>query len=484
MWGQVSAVYGLGMGARWARPVAAATVVALVTAGLTGCGRQVSGPSLVLQLASGDKATDDTAPAILHFADEVDRRSGGTIRIDPVWRVAEGKRLSDQLTAGLVADGTYELGTVPGRAFDDLGVDSLRALSAPFLLTGGAALDAVLSSPIREELLAGLPRAGVVGLDILPDALRHPFGFVSPMVALADYHHALIVTPYSRTGSRLFHELGADVTEYPRPGPPRGGVESQFSRAPAGANYATGNVTFFPRTDVLVADQDVRNRLRDDQWAVLVAAAADTREWQGAQQPSDFEAAADFCARGGKIVAASDTEIAELAQGAAPVTGWLRQDPATRRLLDEIARIVRETPAESPITGCPGRVEDPSTSLDGVYRARVPIGTLLRAGATQIQAQENSGRWTWTLDRGTYTFHTRSSRYVNHPDGTGRFTYDGRTLVIVWDSGPEDFSTMTVRVADNGDLHFSAVRESLGDNQLLGEGLFSIPWRRVGDLPD
>jgi len=40
---------------------------------------------------------------------------------------------------------------------------------------------------------------------------------------------------------------------------------AQFSIAPGGVEFATGNVTFFPRTEVVVADEDVRARLRDDQ---------------------------------------------------------------------------------------------------------------------------------------------------------------------------------------------------------------------------
>ena len=168
-----------------ARRAAAALVVAVALVALPACERQVSGPSLVLRLASPEPATQDTGPPIEWFAAEVDRRSGGTIRIEPVWDVAvAGTTGFDQFTAGKVVDGTYELGLVPSRAWDELGVESLRALNAPFLLTSHAALASVLSGSLRAQLMAGLSDAGVVGLDLFPDALRHPFGFDEPLLGV------------------------------------------------------------------------------------------------------------------------------------------------------------------------------------------------------------------------------------------------------------------------------------------------------------
>ena len=89
-----------------ARRAAAALVVAVALVALPACERQVSGPSLVLRLASPEPATQDTGPPIEWFAAEVDRRSGGTIRIEPVWDVAvAGTTGFDQFTAGKVVDG-------------------------------------------------------------------------------------------------------------------------------------------------------------------------------------------------------------------------------------------------------------------------------------------------------------------------------------------------------------------------------------------
>ena len=165
-----------------------ALLIALVAAGLNGCTRQVTGPSLVLRLATPDRRTDATGPQVAHFAEEVSRRSGGSIRIDPVWDVTpDGAHDWDQTVARGVADGTWEMGLVPGRAWDVLGVDSLRALNTPFLITSQAALRSVLDSDLRGDLLAGLPAAGVTGLDLFPDQLRHPFGYDRALLGADDY---------------------------------------------------------------------------------------------------------------------------------------------------------------------------------------------------------------------------------------------------------------------------------------------------------
>ena len=209
-----TAVYVRVMWGRLAARVAGVVVPCATVLLFPGCSSQVSGPVLVLHLASPDKSTDDTAAPIEHFADEVDRRSGGTIRIEPVWDVTpEGVMDWDQVTARTVMDGTYELGLVPSRGFDVLGVKTLRALNTPFLITSQAALETVLDGELRDDLLAGLPDAELVGLDIFPDGLRHPFGYDRPFDDAEDYDGAFIRASTSDTVARLFESLGADVTD-------------------------------------------------------------------------------------------------------------------------------------------------------------------------------------------------------------------------------------------------------------------------------
>ena len=114
------------------------------------------------------------------------------------------------------------------------------------------------------------------------------------------------------------------------------------------------------------------------------------------------------------------------------------------------------------------------TALDGVYRARVRQGTLGTCWVPTRPGYQES--WTWTLEKGTFTFHTESSHYLNKPDGSGRYTYDGDVSRHLLGRGcsttPAPFE---VRLAESGDLHFSDVRERLPENLALGQGLFSSP---------
>jgi TRAP-type C4-dicarboxylate transport system substrate-binding protein len=481
----VPRVYRLRMWAVRAVAVVAA-LLALPMLTTTGCAQQVMGPTLVLRLASPDKATDDTAAPIKHFAAEVDRRSGGAMRIEPVWDVATGRDW-DRVTARSVLDGTNDLGFIPSRVFDQLGVDSLRALNTPFLVTSLAAERAVLESDLRGDLLAGLPDGGMVGLDLFPDGLRHPFGYDRPLLGAADYDGGVIRAARSDTVDRLFAALGASTTDDDE-STHLDGAEQQFSLAPAGAAVATGNVTFFVKMNVLMASRSVAERLRPDQWAVLADAADASRRWQMAHLPSDREAAAAYCRSKGSVVSASDEQVAELRDLAGRVTDWLNGDAATRRMIDRIGKVVADVAPEDPVTSCPSRSGGASTVsdvLDGRYFAHIRRRDLVRAGVTnENQILENTGRLTFTADSGRWTYRTRANHFVSNPVDEGRYEVDGSTFTFFWDEGDGDWTRMTFRKGPDGTLYFSDIVDGHPEDQLLSEGWFGVPWTRLGDLPD
>jgi TRAP-type C4-dicarboxylate transport system substrate-binding protein len=471
---------------RVGRAVAAvAALLALPTLTATGCAQQVTGPSLVLRLASPDKDTDDTAAPIKHFAAEVDRRSGGAIRIEPVWDVATGRDW-DRVTVRSVLDGTNDLGFVPSRVFDELGVDSLRALNTPFLVTSLAAERAVLGSDLRADLLAGLPDAGMVGLDLFPDGLRHPFGYDRPLLGPDDYDGGVIRAARSVTVERLFAALGASTTD--DDSTRHAGAEQQFSLAPAGAGVATGNVTFYVKVNVLMASQAVADRLRPDQWAVLEEAADASRRWQMVHLPSDQEEAAAYCRDKGSVVSASPAQIAQVQDLAGQVTDWLNGDPDTRRMIDRIGRVVADVPSEAPVTACPARSGGTSTVpdvLDGRYAAHIRRRDLVQAGVTnEEEILENTGRMTFTLDSGRWGYRTKANHFVSNPVDRGRYEITGNTFTFFWDAGEGDWTRMTFRKDADGTLHFSDIVDGQPASQALSEGWFGVPWTRLGDLRD
>ena len=81
---------------------------------------------------------------------------------------------ADQKVAGLVQNGKLDLALIPARAWDELGVTSLQALQAPFLVSTEDLVEQVVQSELAGELLAGLDQAGVVGLALLPEGSAPP----------------------------------------------------------------------------------------------------------------------------------------------------------------------------------------------------------------------------------------------------------------------------------------------------------------------
>jgi TRAP-type C4-dicarboxylate transport system substrate-binding protein len=488
-----------GWGGRGYRPVmrarrAATAVVALlaVPIGLTtGCSERVSGPTLVLSIASPDEDDDDTAAPIKHFAAEVDRRSGGTIRIVPAWDVAPPGVLDwDQVAARSVVEGTYALGFVPARVMDLFGVDSLRALNAPFLVTSLDAERAVLEDgDLRADLMAGLPDAGLVGLDLMPDGLRHPFGYDHPVLGAADYEGLLVRTGQSATIDRLFETLGASGTTDDDAAEGLGVAEAQYSRDVQGAGIATSNVTFFPKVNALVAGRAVAERLRADQWDVLLDAADATRTWQSGHLPSDADAAASFCRDKGTIVTASADEVLGLEQRAAAVTEWLSEDPATRSILDRIAGLVADATPETPLSQCPTRTGGAGTGrvssvLDGRYFFHVFRKDLVAAGVTnENDLRENSGRLWMTLRAGRWSFTSKANHYLANPEDDGSYEIAGDVFTFHWDEGDGDWTRMTFRIAEDGSVHFTDILDGHPEGQLLSEGWFGVPWTRLGKKP-
>ena len=414
------------------------------------------------------------------------RRSGGSIRIDPVWDVTpDGAHNWDQTVARGVADGTWDMGLVPGRAWDVLGVDSLRALNTPFLITSEAALQAVLDSDLRGDLLAGLPEAGVTGLDLFPDQLRHPFGYDRALLGADDYTGQSIRAPTSDTVSEVFAALGATTTDDDPDSGTQRGDESSYSLAQG--HIATGNVTLYPKTDTLVIRTAVRHRLRDDQWSLLHEAAAATRDWLFARDPSDQALAAAFCNQGGAIVMATAAQLSGLKQAVAPLVASLRRKPSTGRLIDAIGDLVAGVPAEPSLTSCPHRAPTADDAqldaLNGTYVTTVTEKQLQDAGdLNPDEVRENSGHITYVLDSGQWTAHQVANHYIARPDDTGRYTYHDGLFTFYWDAGPGDWTKARLQVGRGGSIRFRDVVDGDPSKQNLSMGFFR-EWTRIGGLP-
>ena len=81
----------------------------------------------VLTLGTDGTPGDASADYIEHFAADLKRISGGQVTVEIKYRAAgEGVARYDQRIGELVLAGDLDLGLIPTRAFDELGVTSLR----------------------------------------------------------------------------------------------------------------------------------------------------------------------------------------------------------------------------------------------------------------------------------------------------------------------------------------------------------------------
>ena len=145
---------------------------------MTGCAYEMEEDPTVLRLGSSDDGQGPPGDQIEEFARQVETRSGGKLVIEPVWH-AGGQELwdHDQAVARKVVSGELDMALVPSRTWDSEGILSLRALSAPFLVTSSAVLREAAEPELADGMLAGLDEAGLKGLTVLKTTQSGFVGF-------------------------------------------------------------------------------------------------------------------------------------------------------------------------------------------------------------------------------------------------------------------------------------------------------------------
>jgi TRAP-type transport system periplasmic protein len=93
--------------------------------------------------------------------------------------------------------------------FDTLGLNSLRALTAPMLIDSYPLQRAVIASDIPGEMLADLDDVDVTGIAVLADGLRKPIAVDQPLMSPDDYADIRFTALRSRTHADSIRALGA-----------------------------------------------------------------------------------------------------------------------------------------------------------------------------------------------------------------------------------------------------------------------------------
>jgi TRAP-type C4-dicarboxylate transport system substrate-binding protein len=464
-------------------------VLALLLCGLVaGCSShraadKLGGPAgpTVLRLAASDPEAVAESAQARYFAAQVRQLSSGRLRIAVTFDAGgTGAPDGERRTIELVRSGRYDLGWVPTRAWDELGLTSFEALQAPFLITSYPLLGKVLRS-VGPEMLAGLGDRRLVGLGLIPGLLRHPVGIAHPLVALADFDGARVRDFPSRASDALLRALGAVPAHVSNADlglelarSRIDGEEMSLANSPFPAPV-TANVTLFPKVLTLFVSKQAFSRLGKDDQEVLRAAAGRTFAHVSTftlKEGLAFESvlARGYCAVTGRILLATARERAALVRAAAPVYTHLRRDAKTSEWISRIRALKASTPDAAPITvpaSCLGLGTTASAAGRGPVRPpNILNGTYHRvltghgnAHPLVITEVLRDGKWVMNAsrpaDRGTYSIqgHVLTIRLAKH---AMRFRF---------------------RRDPNGTLHLSPILPMESGDRWIMAG---APWIRVG----
>lgn len=343
--GRASAVAAVMLGA----------VAACATNAPTNADKAGGGPQpITLRVASPDPDHATTASSLKYFAAQVEDLSGARIHVQITFNAVGDTQDFEAATIALVRDETFDLGWVGARAWDSQDVSSFDALQAPFLITTYPLLHRVVSSPLAEQMLAGLDKAGFVGLGIYSDQLRHPLGFHRPLRSIHDLAGARIRVPTSVVLDATFRALGAVPVHLGDPSTAIDagaidGADTTISGAlefPLGS-FMTLNITPYAKTITLFASAKRFASLSDTERAILREAAKRALQFDLQQDPEGHDLTA-FCEIGNTVVLADDAELSAMRVATEPVVAGLQRNEGTKAMIGQIEGMADADPPPSP----------------------------------------------------------------------------------------------------------------------------------------
>ena len=346
---------------------------------------------------------------------------------------------TDDAALTALRDDRVDVAVVRADALVDAGATSLAPLQLPLIHSEPAAR-AVAERPVAGSLMATLPKAGLVGLALVPNGLRHPvsYGYV-PLRSPGDYLGGIVNARRGPGGEAIIKALGATPDHSSgeqRAAKVSGGVlraidtSARMSGDVDGAAVITSNVTLYVQFDVVVVRRAAYTALTSSQRDSLAAAvsAAVARSWQVTD--TEAQVLRRWCDEGRQSWLASPEGVAGFARALAPVVDRARSDPSLRPLVESVAAV------DSGFPPAPGMSCHPDVGphgfaprgnqrvLDGVWRLELRAQALVDAG---LPVDQNVGIWTFTVRNGLATVDQPSG-----PDCVSQFTFDGERLSLDW----------------------------------------------------
>ena len=468
---------------QWAA-VAVLAGLALALAACSGSSSDKAGgdeerPPVVLKLAS---ITDDIQPPLQVFAEEVARRSGGTLRIEfePAWR--PGDPNAERGTIEDVKAGKADMAWVGARVFDTLDVTSFQALLAPLLVDSYDLEGRVFESGIPMGMLEGVEELGVVGIGVLPGQMRRLLGVSHPFLQPSDFEGQVIGGAENELSVRTLQALGATLEALPAGGS-LGGLDATEQHLAAiwgnrydkDAEYVTANLNLWPRPLVIFADKEVFASLTSKQQAVLrEAASAAIQGALAASRAEDEEAADLLCRAGLGFAVASQSDLAALRRALEPVYAELTTDPGTKSAIEAITDLKAEIAVSAEAPACTS-TEPPAKASpipDGTYETTLTKADWLKGGVSEEEASRSAGVYSMIFDAGELTILT--------PDGEPGFEASYTLFRDQIEAHENEGYTVTARWSfDDKTLTFTDIRVPGGDATPETVTWASHPWTRV-----
>lgn len=340
---------------RWEILSIAAAAVLLLAGCTDGDVTKAGGGETPITLTLGLPERGDAIPYLPDvrlFAQEVESRSGGGVRVEYELPPLEWRADVELDLARDVSTGRIDLALVPARAFGALGLDGLLALETPGLIRSAAAGVAIERDPLAQRMLATIGD-GRLGLALLFESIRRPAGYGSPLATPADFAGTNIrvsVSPVAAEGVRALgaRPVVADQYAVSPAGETLAGADTAFAWANSLPKDAviTANLVLSAKFNVLVASQSTWDRLSASQRSALTDAAAAVTARD--RSSAETDAALVFCRSGHEAVLADPADVEAVEGLLAPVVADLASDPAVRRDIETIRSIVKDV-ADPPV---------------------------------------------------------------------------------------------------------------------------------------
>jgi TRAP-type C4-dicarboxylate transport system substrate-binding protein len=465
----------------------------------------VSHPVTVVTL----QTPDGSQPDALYFAQDVARRSGGTLKvvINPTTYASTVPANEAKLVAALRA-GRVGFSYQPARDWAAAGLAGFQALDTPFLVTTEQTTEKLATSPVAGALLRQLTPLGLVGLGLIPNEPRQILS-ARPLIAPPDFDgtrlrivdnpetaalvraidaHPVQGVPSTRVGGmlRAGSIVGVETS-------PMYILTNAYERY---ASYLTG-YALFPKFQTIVATRTAWRKLTAPQRAAMRQAAADTLAYAGQTVTSlERHELAGLCAGGLVLEEPSSAQLAALAQraaSAAPAGAW------AAAMIQMIKAAVPGTGPHAYAVPPPAQCRTASTAAHAIALHRlalrsqgapvpdvvIPPGTYVTTdtvadwqagGVADLPGLEGPITWTWHLYPNG-TFYETQTEYPGSNSGFIRGRYYVKGDELTFNSPALDDNPETVRWSYyDGQLTFTIVNVTDAVAIII---YTAHPWRKV-----